>query len=108
MEVLEVSEVIRCMLLCMLEAVEGWLLAGGATVCAILYAGGCGRYALFMEVLEASEALEVIRCMLRCMLEAVEGTFCLLEVSQVPEVIRRVLLCMLEAVASSVIWKSGS
>ena len=94
------SEVIRCMLLCMLEAAKGRLLAGGtggATVCAILYARGCGRYALFMEVLGASEVLEVIRCMLLSMLEAMEGGFCLLEAV---EVMRRVLLSRLWRVSS--------
>jgi len=55
LEVMEMSEVIRCVLLCMLEAVEVGLClremlrcrcssAGGAgddTLCAALYAGGC-------------------------------------------------------------------
>ena len=36
---------------------------GGDALCVILYAGGCGGYALFMEV---SEVLEVIRCALLC------------------------------------------
>ena len=68
---MEALEVMCCVLLCMLEYVEGelWFL----------------------------EALKVMRCML----EAVEGIFCLLEVLEVlegPKVMHRVLLCMLEAV----------
>ena len=61
----------RCVLLCMLEAVEG-------------------RLGL-LEVLgafEVQEAPEVIRCVLLCMLEAVEGKLCLLEVPNV-------MLCVL-------------
>jgi len=52
-----VPEVIRCVLLCMLEAVEGKLCflevlegvggAGGDAVCAALYARGCRGYVLF-------------------------------------------------------------
>ncbi len=42
---LEVPEVIRCVLLCMLEVVEGVLFfagrAGGDALCATLFAGGC-------------------------------------------------------------------
>ena len=38
-------EVIRCVLLCMLEGVGG---GGGDTVCATLYAGGSGGWALFV------------------------------------------------------------
>ncbi len=48
---LEMLEGMRRVLLCMLEAVESELcFAGGAegdTLCATLYAGGCGGYALF-------------------------------------------------------------
>src|SRR6266480_716740 len=69
---LEVPEVKRCMLLCILEAVDNWL---------------C--------LLEEFEAPEVMRCVLLCMLEAVDGRLCSLEA---PEVMRCVLLCMLEAV----------
>ena len=47
-------EVIRCVLLCMSEGVEGRL-------CSL-------------------EVLEVIRCVLLCMLEGVEARFCSLEV----------------------------
>ena len=50
----EVVEVMRCVLLCMLEAVEGVLClledvggGGGDALRAALYAGGCGRCALF-------------------------------------------------------------
>ena len=49
-------EVMRCVLLCIPEAVEGGL--------------------RLLEVLEVSEVLEVMRCVLR-MLEAVEGGLCL-------------------------------
>jgi len=63
----------RCVLLCMLEVVDG------------------------REVLEV---LEVIRRVL-CMSEAAEGELCL-SVSEAPEVMRCVLLCMLEAVEGEV------
>ena len=52
----EVPEVMRSVLLCMLEAVEGWL---------------C--------LLEVSEVSEVMRCVLLCILEAVEGGLCSME-----------------------------
>ena len=55
---LEVLEVMRCMLLSMLEAVEGGLCS--------------------LEVLKVLEVLQVMRRMLLCMLEAVEGGLCLL------------------------------
>ena len=63
------------MLLCTLEAVEvsnfagGVGGAGGDALCATLYAGGCGGYALFMELFEVLEVPETIRCVLLCMLE---------------------------------------
>jgi len=52
LEVLELPaapEVMRRVLLCMLEAAEGrrCLLEMPDTLCAALYAGGCGRWALF-------------------------------------------------------------
>jgi|SRR6266480_2136629 len=112
MELLEVSEVldvpgmIRFVLLCMLEAVEGrlclleapeamrgvllcslevlevpevmrcaTLLAGGEARCATLFVRGCGRYALFMDMLEVSDVSDVL---------------------DVPEVMRSVLLCLSE------------
>ena len=50
LEVPEVPEAMRCVLICMLEAVEGEL------------------YLL--------EAMDVMRCALLCILEAVEGTLC--------------------------------
>ena len=65
-------EVMACVLLCILEAVEGAL--------------------CLPEVLDVPEAM---RCMLLCMLEAVEGALCLQEML---EVMRCVLLCMLERV----------
>src|SRR6266496_3891735 len=54
-EVSEVPEVMRGVLLCMLEAVEGGL---------------C--------LLEAMEVLQVMRCVLLCTLDAAEGRLCLL------------------------------
>ena len=60
---LDLPEVMRCVLLCMLEAVEGRL---------------CIREAV--EVSEMLEVLGVIRCAEFCMLEAEEDRFCLLEV----------------------------
>ncbi len=78
-----------CVLLCILEAVEG------------------GLCSLVVEVLEASEAPEVIRCMLLCILEAVEGGRCLLEVLKVLDVMRCVLLCMLEAVEGGLGFGKG-
>ena len=68
MEVPEVVEVMRCVLLCMLEAVEGGL---------------CLR-----EVLEAVEVSEAMHCVLLCIVEAVEA--------KVPEVMHYVLFCLLE------------
>jgi len=54
LEASDVPEVIRCVLHCMPEGVEGWL-------CSL-------------------EVLEVIYCVLLCMLEGVEGRLCSLEV----------------------------
>ncbi len=68
--VLLVLEVIRCVLLCMLEAVDGRL--------------------CLLEVLEA------MRHVLLCMLEAAEGELRLLEVLEMLEAMRCVLLCVLE------------
>ena len=58
---LEVLEVMHCVLLCMLEAVEG---------------GFC-----------LLEVPDVMRCVLLCMLEAVEGGLCLLGLLEVLEVL---------------------
>jgi len=67
-------EVMRSVLLCMQEVVEG---------------GFC--------LMEVAEVAQVMRCVLLCILEAVKGALCLpevLEVLDVPEVIRCVpLLC---------------
>ncbi len=62
MEVLEMSEVIRCAVLCMLDVVEGKLCS--------------------LEVLVVPE---VIRCTLLCMLETMEGRLCSLEALEVLE-----------------------
>jgi len=78
LEVLEVLEVMRCVLLCKLEAVAG---------------GFC-----------LLEVPEVIRCVLLCMVEGMEGRLCSLDVLEVPEVPRCVLLCMLEAVGGRVLF----
>jgi len=115
LEVLDVPEVMRCALLCMLEVLEmsetmccaPALFARGVgdvgragrdTPCATLYAEGCGRWTLMLEVLDVPE---VMRCALLCMLEVLEmsETMCcallyLLEVLKmldVLDVIRRVL-----------------
>ena len=72
LDVLDVPEVMRCVLLCMLEAVE---------------------FSKFAGVSEVLGMLEVIRCALLCMLEDTEVRHCLLEVL---EVMRCVLLCMRE------------
>ena len=63
-EVLEAAEAMRCVFLCMLEAVKvGIYLLGGVerargdgdgcdALSATLYVGGCGGWALFAEVVE--------------------------------------------------------
>ncbi len=70
-----VPEVIRCLLLCI---VRGCGDVGVDSLCATLYSGGCGGYALFMEMLEASEVSEVMRCVLFCMLDALDVMRCVL------------------------------
>ena len=57
---LDMLEGMRCMLFCMLEAVEGGF--------------------SLLGVSEVPEVPEVMRCVLLCMLEAVEGELRLLEV----------------------------
>jgi len=72
-----VLEAMRCMLLCR-------------------YAGGCGGYALFMELWEVSKVLEVMRGVLLCLLEVLEVTEVMRSVLLcLPEVMRCVLLCLL-------------
>src|SRR6266480_2450927 len=66
-EVLELLEVRRRLLLCMLEAVRDEL--------------------CLLEVLEVSEVTELIRCVLLCTLEAVEGRLCLPEVMDALELL---------------------
>ena len=99
-----------CVLLCILETVEGGALfagavrgagdVGGDVLCATLYAGGCGGCAVFVEVLEVLEMLEVMRCVLLCILEAV---LYLLEAPEVPKSTR----CVYSACwrVSSVCWR---
>src|SRR6266480_468410 len=99
---LEVPDVIRCVLRCMLEAVEG-------RICLLEV---IRRVFRMMEAVERGlrllEVLEVICCVLLCILEAVDGGLCLLEMSEVLEVMRRVRRCMLEAMeVGSVCWRSG-
>jgi len=62
LEELEEQDVMRCVLLCILEGVEVGLVYRMSSRSAVL------------------EAPEVIRCLLLCELEAVEGGLCLLEV----------------------------
>ena len=69
---LDVPEVVRCVLLCMFEDVEGGL--------------------CWLEVLEVPDVMGSVPL---CMLEAVDGRLCLPEV---PEVMRCVLLCTLKTV----------
>ena len=111
------------MLLCMLEAVKGGLcllcrFTRGGTLSANLCTESCGRWALFVEVLDVLlvpeaihcvlgaveggfgllKVLKVMRCMLLCLLEAVDDGLQLLEMLGAPEVMCCVLLCMLETV----------
>jgi hypothetical protein len=67
LEVPKVLDVMRCVLLCMLEVVEG------DALCAALYAEGRGVALCFLE------ALEAIICVLLCVLEGVECELFLLE-----------------------------
>ncbi len=116
---LEVLEMTRCVLLCMLRGRGRWVLfagsvggvrgAGDDVPCAAPYVGGGGGSALFVggagadapcaALLAAAEGqlrlLEVMSRVLLCMLEAVEGQLCLLVAM---EVMRCLLLRMLEAV----------
>src|SRR5947207_2219272 len=73
--VLEVREVMRCALLCILEAPEGGL-----------------RLLEAFKVLEVLEVMEGVRRVVLCMLEVLE----VMEVMEAMEAMRRVLLCMLE------------
>ncbi len=85
----ESDEVMRCGLLCMLEAVEGelcWLEA-------LEVPGAMRRVLLCMlETVEGGLCLlgmlEVMRCVLLRIPETVKGGLCLLEVVEVPEVIK--------------------
>jgi len=78
--ILEAVEVVlEVVALCAVLFVGGAGGAGSDELCATLYAGGRGVYALFMELLEVSVVLEMM-CRVRCMLEVVEGGLCLLEV----------------------------
>ena len=57
------------------------LIAGGARGAGgdAFYAGGCGRWALLRKVSEVLQVPEVMRCVRFCMPEGVEGGLCLLE-----------------------------
>jgi len=72
LDVLDVLEAMRCVLICMLEAVDGGL--------------------CLLEVMEVLDLPEVMCRVLLCMLKAVEGELCSLEVLKSPEVMRCVLL----------------
>ena len=97
--VLGVVEVIRCVLLCMLEVVEGRLcllevLEVPELMRRVLLYILEGRLCMLLvsEALELLQVPEVMRCVLLCILEAVEGRLYLLEV---PEVMRCVqVLCV--------------
>ena len=88
LKVVEVLEVIRCVLFCMAEVLE---VMRRVLLCMLEAAEG--EFCL-LEVLEVPEMLEVLEAMHRvllCMLEAAEGELCLLEML---EVMRCVLLCI--------------
>ena len=74
LEVPEVPVVIRCVLLRMLEVMEGVLCVLEVMRCVLLR---------MLEVVEGVlcllEASEVMRSVIHCMLEAVEGVLCSLE-----------------------------
>ncbi len=98
LDVLGVVEVMRCVLLCIVEVLSRSSEALDGGLC-------------LLGVLDVLEVLESMRCALLCMLEAVEGKLCMLEVPEVmscvlllctsmlevPDVMRHVLLCMLKA-----------
>jgi hypothetical protein len=84
LEALEVPEVMRCVLLYMLEAVEGEL---------------CLQ--------EMQEVPKVMYHVLLCVLEAVDGGLCLPEMQEVPEVMRCTLPCMIEAVEDGMCLLGG-
>ena len=66
-EVVEVAEVMRCVILCMLEVVDGRLYLLGRVLCMLKAAEG---ELCLLQVLEASEVLDVLevwrRCPVRC------------------------------------------
>lgn len=66
-------ELMRCVVFCMLDAVQNRLL-----------------FAEMLEVFKLTEMLETMRCLVLCMLDAVNCGPCLLEV------MRWILLCMRE------------
>jgi len=68
LDVLDMLEAMRCVLLYMLEAAEGELRSP--------------------EVVDVVDVPEVIRCVLLYTLEAVEGALCLREVAEMPEEMR--------------------
>jgi len=114
-----VPELMRCVLLCLLEAVKGALSLLEVLNALDVQEVMCRVPLCLLEVLDVQEVmrrlllcmleamegelhllevLEVVRCMLRCILEAAEGGLCLREVVEAPEVMRCVPLCMQETV----------
>ena len=102
LEVLRVLDVMRHVLLRMLEAVEGELCLLDVLEemrCVLLgILETVGGRLCWLDALEVPEVPQVMRCMLLCMLlcmlEVVESGLCLLDVL---EAMRCVLLCMPEA-----------
>lgn len=109
---LQVPEVIRRVLLGMLEGVKGelcWLRAarctegvgGDESSATFLWEAVEGQLCSLQELKvqkEKLEKLEVIHRVLSCTLEVLEGKFCLLEVLELLGMIPPVQLCMLEIV----------
>jgi len=93
---LQVPEVIRCVLLRMLEAVDGKLCL--LEVLEVIRRVLCMFWRRWRVRSVCWSCLEAMRRVLLCILEAVEGELWLLEVLEVLEVMRCVLFCMLEAV----------
>ena len=87
LEVLEVPEGMRYVLLCKLDAVEGELcLLEGLEVlvmrCVLLFTLEAVEGGIYL--LEVLEMMDVMRCVILRMLEAAEGRLCLPEVLEMP------------------------